>query len=57
MTQILEMLMLNSGKKIEKETELAAYKKERQKASLEERYEDAAVLREKIKKKEVGENG
>lgn len=46
-----------NGKKIEKENELNAYKKELQKAILEERYEDAAVLRDKIKKMEVEENG
>ena len=45
------------GKKIEKKNELAACKAELQKAILEERYEDAAVLRDKIKKMEVEENG
>jgi protein-arginine kinase activator protein McsA len=44
-------------KKIEKKNELASCKAELQKAILEERYEDAAVLRDKINKIELEENG
>ena len=50
-------LMGEAGEKINKENELSALKTELQKAIIEERYEDAAVLRDKIKKAEEDENG
>ena len=46
-----------AGEKIRKENELAELKNELKKAIIEERYEDAAVLRDKIKKMEEKENG
>jgi len=45
------------GEKIKKENELSDLKNELKKAIIEERYEDAAVLRDKIKKMEERENG
>ncbi len=46
-----------AGKKIERENELADLKNELKKAIIDERYEDAAVIRDKIKKLEERENG
>jgi len=46
-----------TGEKIRKENELSNLKDELKKAIIEERYEDAAVLRDKIKKMEEEDNG
>lgn len=45
------------GKKIEKKNELDSLKDELKKAIIDERYEEAAVLRDKIKKLEEKDNG
>lgn len=45
------------GKKIERENEVNTLKDELKKAIIDERYEDAAVIRDKIKKLEEKENG
>ena len=50
-------LMGEAGEKIQKENELSELKNELKKAIIEERYEDAAILRDKIKKAEEKENG
>ena len=50
-------LMGEAGEKIQKENELSELKAELKKAIIEERYEDAAILRDKIKKAEEKENG
>lgn len=46
-----------TGEKINKENELITLKNDLKKAIIDERYEDAAVLRDKIKKMEERENG
>ena len=46
-----------AGEKIRKENELMELKDELKRAIIEERYEDAAVIRDKIKKLEEKENG
>lgn len=46
-----------AGEKIRKENELNDLKENLKKAIIEERYEDAAVLRDKIKKLEEKDNG
>ena len=45
------------GAKIRKENELSTLKDELKKAIIDERYEDAAVLRDKIKRMEEKDNG
>lgn len=47
----------SAGEKIRKENELGSLKDELKKAIIEERYEDAAVIRDKIKNMEEKENG
>lgn len=47
----------SAGEKIRKENELGNLKAELKKAIIEERYEDAAVIRDKIKNMEEKENG
>ena len=46
-----------NGKKIERQNEIATLKDELKKAIIDERYEDAAKLRDKIKEMEEKENG
>lgn len=46
-----------AGEKIRKENELSQLKADLKNAIIEERYEDAAVLRDKIKKMEEEDNG
>lgn len=46
-----------AGKKIERQNEIAALKEDLKKAIIDERYEDAASLRDKIKEMEEKENG
>ncbi len=46
-----------AGKKIERQNELSALKEELKKAIIDERYEDAASIRDKIKELEERENG
>ncbi len=46
-----------AGKRIERENEITSLKDELKKAIIDERYEDAALIRDKIKKLEEKENG
>ena len=46
-----------NGEKIRKENEITSLREELKKAILDERYEDAAAIRDKIKEKEEKENG